>query len=1140
MTDLVITGIIDGPLTGGLPKAIELFVLNDIADLSIYGIGSANNGGGSDGEEFELSGSASAGDYIYIATEVTGFTSFFGFAPTFTSGAASINGDDAIELFRNGTVVDTFGEINVDGSGQPWEYADGWAYRKAGTTANGSFDIANWNFSEPNALDGQTSNDSASTPVPVRTYTASEPPALLISGIIDGPLSGGVPKAIELFVSKDIADLSAYGIGSANNGGGSDGQELTLSGSASAGDYIYVASDTSGFATFFGFDPDFTGGAASINGDDAIELFFNGVVIDTFGEIDTDGSGQPWEYTDGWAYRNADTGPDGTTFNLGNWTFSGPNELDNESSNESASTPFPLGSFGDDDDGNGGGNGGGPDEVTLISVIQGNSTTQITTSFGREDGSPLEGESVKVQGVVTAVFPELDAFFLQEESRDSDDDSSTSEGIFVFTGSDPTVTEGQLVTVVGAVDEFFGMTQIDDDNGNLSVTIEDAGNNLSLLTPTVINLPATGNIDDFYEQYEGMLVQFEDKLVVSEYFQLARFGQVVLTENERPFQYTHIDDTPTVAEFQAFQEDLARRQVILDDDDNIQNAPLQDDTEDVIYHPQPDGFGTGIQGEDYFRGGDAITDLTGVLHWSFAGQSGTDAWRVRPTEANPIEFEVENSRPAGPEDVGGNIKVSSFNVLNYFTTLDAGSNTVGPNNLDPRGANSTAELERQRTKLVQALAEIDADVFGLVELENDSDDSTLQDIVDALNAEVGPGTYDFIPTGFSGTDAIKVGMIYKPDIVTPTGATAILTERGFTDPNNTNLQRNRPAQAQTFEVTDSDNPDFGESFSVVVNHFKSKGDSGLDDNNDGIPDDPSNPDSAQGDGQGYWNDTRTDAAKYLVNTWIPQLISQGFDEDFLITGDLNAYKGEDPITAIKDAEYTDLIEQFQGDDAYSFVFDSQLGYLDHALSSASLTPQVTGVTEWHINADEVNVFDYNNALQEGNERDFEVKPDGNELFEPNEFRTSDHDPLIIGLNLQSAPDLNPVVGTAERDSLLGTADDDLITGFEGSDTIATDTGNDVIRYLQLQDGTDFITDFAVGSDRIQLTELFEGFGLDSLNLDFSSATSEGYLTIGGSDSVSFFSVDIDGSAGSVGRLIPLAALQGVSATELNDSANFIL
>ena len=167
---------------------------------------------------------------------------------------------------------------------------------------------------------------------------------LVVTGVIDGPLSGGLPKAIEICVLSDVADLSDYGIGSANNGGGSDGEEFTFPAvAATAGQFIYVASESTGFNSFLGFLPDYTSFAASINGDDAIELFMSGGVVDVFGDINVDGNGQPWEYLDGWAYRNDSTGPDGSTFVLANWSFSGPNALDGESSNATATTPFPIG-----------------------------------------------------------------------------------------------------------------------------------------------------------------------------------------------------------------------------------------------------------------------------------------------------------------------------------------------------------------------------------------------------------------------------------------------------------------------------------------------------------------------------------------------------------------------------------------------------------------------------------------------------------------------------------------------------------------------------------------------------------------------------------------------------------------------------
>ncbi|MEZ6191758.1 MAG: PEP-CTERM sorting domain-containing protein [Phycisphaerales bacterium] len=180
---------------------------------------------------------------------------------------------------------------------------------------------------------------------------------LIITGVFDGPLSGGIPKVVELFATSDIPDLSKYAAGSANNGGGTDGVELTLSGSASAGDFIYLATETASFPTYFGFTPSllFTGGAsggpASINGDDAIELFYDATgafsgsetVVDVFGEITHAGPGA-WNYLDGWAYRNDNTGPDGSAFVIGNWSFSGINATDNQTNNNSGSI-FPIGTY---------------------------------------------------------------------------------------------------------------------------------------------------------------------------------------------------------------------------------------------------------------------------------------------------------------------------------------------------------------------------------------------------------------------------------------------------------------------------------------------------------------------------------------------------------------------------------------------------------------------------------------------------------------------------------------------------------------------------------------------------------------------------------------------------------------------------
>ena len=171
---------------------------------------------------------------------------------------------------------------------------------------------------------------------------------MVLSGVFDGPLPNGTPKLIEVYVINDIADLSLYGFGSANNGGGSDGEELTFTGSATAGQYIYIASEGNNpgsVNSYFGVTADYLDSSANVNGDDALELFFEGNVIDTYGDISVDGNGEVWEYLDGWAYRVNGTGPDGTTYVVSNWTYSGPNAVDGCTDNATCGSVFPIGTY---------------------------------------------------------------------------------------------------------------------------------------------------------------------------------------------------------------------------------------------------------------------------------------------------------------------------------------------------------------------------------------------------------------------------------------------------------------------------------------------------------------------------------------------------------------------------------------------------------------------------------------------------------------------------------------------------------------------------------------------------------------------------------------------------------------------------
>jgi predicted extracellular nuclease len=397
-----------------------------------------------------------------------------------------------------------------------------------------------------------------------------------------------------------------------------------------------------------------------------------------------------------------------------------------------------------------------------------------------------------------------------------------------------------------------------------------------------------------------------------------------------------------------------RSRIQLEDGSRVQN-PL----------PLPPYLGA----DNTLRAGDTTEEVIGCLSYDYG------RYEVHPTE--DVEFTRVNEREAAPAETEGKVEIAAFNVLNYFTTLDEGAPVCGPEeNQDCRGADSAEEFVRQRDKIIDAILSLDADVVGLMEIENHAGDVPIADLVSGLNGDVsvasllgsdesaanGPA-WAYIPTGAIGTDAIRVGFIYKPDRVTPVGDYAILdsdVDPMFID------ELNRPALAQTFELTTG-----GARFTAAVNHLKSKS-SDCDDYDD--------PDT--GDGQGNCNQTRTMAAIALAN-WLATDPTGSGDSDFLIIGDLNSYAMEDPIVALEDFGFTDLVEHFVDPVPYSYVYYGQAGYLDHSLASPDAYLRTMGTTVWHINADEPNALNYNDYNQPG-------------LYNPDAFRSSDHDPVLVG------------------------------------------------------------------------------------------------------------------------------------------------
>ena len=595
------------------------------------------------------------------------------------------------------------------------------------------------------------------------------------------------------------------------------------------------------------------------------------------------------------------------------------------------------------------------DRISLISAVQGSGSA-----------SPLVGQSVTVQAVVVGDFQlsgELGGFFLQEEISDWDNTTLSSEGLYVaypLTGSNVDVQLGDRVLVSGLVSESFGYTFL---STVQALSVEAQGRLADTRPVEIPNLLAQRSTALDLEPYEGMWVRFPETLSVNGLYGQFRFGEIELSAGGLPLQPTNVMQPGPAA--YAAEQATALRELVLDDGSNSSYRQASAATDAAPVRDQ------------LLRRGDTVGDLEGVLAYGF------NKYRLHPT-ALP-SFTTENPRPAAATPAApGQLRLACFNVLNTFTTVDAPGATTATG-LDPRGADTPEELERQLTKLTAALDGLQADVIGLMELENDATDATLAEIVARLNgaqAEASGRAYSFIPTGLIGSDAIKVGLIYNNLAVAPSGAAQVLAEAAFTDPLASGTPKNRPALAQTFRELAS-----GETVNVVVNHLKSKGGT-----------DATGPDLDQQDGQAAYNATRTAAAARLLE-WINSDPTGSSDPDWVVLGDINAYAKEDPIRVFEDAGYRNALPSFTAEPPSSYAFFNPVdmsGALDHLLISASLVPQATAATDWAINAAEGAFRDYNrDSNNNGNAavRDF---------FAADPYRTSDHDPLILDLDLGRA------------------------------------------------------------------------------------------------------------------------------------------
>ncbi|GAB2581423.1 multifunctional nuclease/2',3'-cyclic-nucleotide 2'-phosphodiesterase/5'-nucleotidase/3'-nucleotidase [Paractinoplanes abujensis] len=572
--------------------------------------------------------------------------------------------------------------------------------------------------------------------------------------------------------------------------------------------------------------------------------------------------------------------------------------------------------------------------------------TAVTHTIAQVQGTgaatPVANTKVTVEGVVTADHRTggYNGVYVQTAGTGGDRPvtaGTASDAVFVYFGTSvanaPTVKIGDRVRVTGTVTEFNGLTEITTTaQGDTAV----CASGVALPAPVALSLPLA---DAARESVESMLVAPVGAYTVADVYNTNRYGEIILAAGNEVAPIPTDLARPGSAEALAIKADNKARRILVDDGrtTNLAEAGLA-----PAY----------LTKDNPIRVGDTVEKFgPSVLSFGFS------EWRLQPVDPAALQttFKDTNPRTPAPADVGGDLRVASFNVLNYFVHFGG----------EARGATDAAALAKQQAKIVSAISALDADVVALMEIENsvrfepDDPQVALKTLVGALNAKDGAGTWDYVrsPADLPGPeqqDFITTAIIFKPAAVTPKGAARSVNDESV-------WANAREPIAQTFTAGTA-------TFTVVANHLKSKSAS--------TP--PSGDNVDTGDGQGAYNGDRKRQAAALA-TFVKSL---GTD-DVLLLGDFNAYSQEDPIQVLADAGYRNIA----GADEKSYVFGGESGSLDHALASASLASKVTGVDVWNINSVESFAYEYDGYAP---------------FYSADPYRASDHDPVVVGLRTGNA------------------------------------------------------------------------------------------------------------------------------------------
>lgn len=816
---------------------------------------------------------------------------------------------------------------------------------------------------------------------------------LLISEYLEGSSNN---KAVELSnVGSSVIDLSAYRLALYANGKpftDAPTNSLALQGTLAPGASLVLANPSANAEILAKATQ--TSGNLVFNGDDALVLYRGSEIIDSFGQVGVD-PGTAW--VSGGVSTLDMTLRRKATVTTGRVDAASPFDPALEYVAAPKDDASGLGCSGD-----GPCDGTQPpafvcpvDNLVPVPAIQGPGSSSPLVPAGKFESEQAHA----TRGVVTQVVSGLyKGFFIQDVQGDGD--PATSDGLFVYTTkANAAVVPGAEVCVSGKVKEYFNQTQINADD---LVVTQPSG-----AVPAAVDLvPVAGeSLTELLERHEGMQVRLvpASSLVVTRNFSFDYDGKrnnLVLSYGAPLIKSTQ--------KFAAMSEEAS-------------NWALRNQQNQLVVETDakaPDGvlpWFPGFNAEDgYLRIGDKLNGLEGALGYSYN--------LFRLVANNRIDSSnIDHSgwdRVETPELAeAGDLRVASFNVLNFFTTVVGGdANPTGSN----RGALTVAEFELQRTKIVSAITRLNADVVGLMEIENNGygDNSAIANLVAALNAaqpdEADHYRWIASPDGKPiGTDAITVGLIYRPASVTPEGAASLIAlpmqQAEAQDASGKTVTINqgmRESLLQRFSSPKGDAP-----LTLVVNHLKSKGSACFEDYPDYVSADPL-------DGQGHCNALRVSAAKVLGESL------KDLSGDLLLIGDMNAYGMEDPIRVLTDydpaaqprqimsASFTTLAGQpleesgsalgkgygfvnlntrFHGTDTYSYSYEGELGNLDHALANPSLAAKVIGIEDWHINSAESNFFEYG------------TKYSGQLAKSEGPFSASDHDPVLVAIQYPLPP-----------------------------------------------------------------------------------------------------------------------------------------